>query len=96
MSMCPGDNDRGRPEPSGTQVLASDRCARVTSGGGTSVTPRPNDLVFNYLVSRWLLGQDPPAVDMLAWNDDATGSAARYDSGQRGRSGRNADTLGLG
>jgi len=30
---------------------------------------RPNDLVFNYLVSGWLLGQDPPSFDVLAWND---------------------------
>jgi polyhydroxyalkanoate synthase subunit PhaC len=39
---------------------------------------RPNDLVFNYLVSGWLLGQDPPSFDVLAWNDDATGVSARF------------------
>ncbi|HEY6278162.1 MAG TPA: alpha/beta fold hydrolase [Streptosporangiaceae bacterium] len=39
---------------------------------------RPNDLVFNYLVSGWLLGQDPPAFDVLAWNDDATAMSARF------------------
>jgi polyhydroxyalkanoate synthase len=39
---------------------------------------RPNDLVFNYLVSGWLLGQDPPSFDVLAWNDDATGVGARF------------------
>jgi polyhydroxyalkanoate synthase subunit PhaC len=39
---------------------------------------RPNDLVFNYLVSGWLLGQDPPAFDVLAWNDDATAISARF------------------
>ena len=39
---------------------------------------RPNDLVFNYLVSGWLLGQDPPAFDVLAWNDDATGVSATF------------------
>ena len=33
---------------------------------------RPNDLIFNYLVSNWLLGQDPPAFDILAWNSDNT------------------------
>ena len=38
---------------------------------------RPNDLVFNYLVSGWLLGQDPPSFDVLAWNDDATAVSAR-------------------
>ncbi|HYZ54204.1 MAG TPA: alpha/beta fold hydrolase [Streptosporangiaceae bacterium] len=39
---------------------------------------RPNDLVFNYLVSGWLLGEDPPAFDVLAWNDDATGLSVRF------------------
>jgi polyhydroxyalkanoate synthase len=39
---------------------------------------RPNDLVFNYLVSGWLLGQDPSSFDVLAWNDDATSITARF------------------
>jgi polyhydroxyalkanoate synthase subunit PhaC len=33
---------------------------------------RPNDLIFNYVVSNWLLGQAPPAFDILAWNGDST------------------------
>jgi polyhydroxyalkanoate synthase len=33
---------------------------------------RPNDLVFNYLVNDWLMGNDPPAFDILAWNSDTT------------------------
>jgi polyhydroxyalkanoate synthase subunit PhaC len=41
---------------------------------------RPNDLVFNYLVNGWLLGEDPPAFDVLAWNDDATGMTARLSA----------------
>jgi poly[(R)-3-hydroxyalkanoate] polymerase subunit PhaC len=39
---------------------------------------RPNDLVFNYLVSGWLLGNDPSAFDVLAWNDDATAISAKF------------------
>jgi polyhydroxyalkanoate synthase len=39
---------------------------------------RPNDLVFNYLVSGWLLGQNPPSFDVLAWNDDATAVSAKF------------------
>ncbi|WP_153505853.1 PHA/PHB synthase family protein [Cumulibacter manganitolerans] len=33
---------------------------------------RANDLIFNYVVSRWLKGEAPPAFDMLAWNEDST------------------------
>jgi poly[(R)-3-hydroxyalkanoate] polymerase subunit PhaC len=33
---------------------------------------RPNDLIFNYVVSRWLKGEPPSAFDILAWNDDST------------------------
>lgn len=40
---------------------------------------RPNDLVFSYLVNDWLLGNDPPAFDVLAWNDDATNMASAFE-----------------
>ena len=33
---------------------------------------RPDDLIFNYLVNNWLLGEDPPVFDILAWNADGT------------------------
>jgi len=33
---------------------------------------RANDLIFNYVVSNWLMGEDPPAFDILAWNSDST------------------------
>ncbi len=33
---------------------------------------RARDLVWNYVVSGWLMGEQPPAFDILAWNADGT------------------------
>jgi len=39
---------------------------------GTFDVLRANDLIFNYVVSNWLMGESPPAFDILAWNADST------------------------
>jgi polyhydroxyalkanoate synthase subunit PhaC len=39
---------------------------------GTFDILRANDLIFSYVASNWLMGQDPPAFDILAWNADST------------------------
>ncbi|MGJ7506320.1 alpha/beta fold hydrolase [Variovorax sp. GT1P44] len=41
---------------------------------------RPNDLIWNYWVNNYLLGNDPPAFDILYWNADTTRLPAAFHS----------------
>jgi polyhydroxyalkanoate synthase len=38
---------------------------------------RPNDMIWNYWVNNYLMGQSPPAFDVLYWNSDTTRLPAR-------------------
>lgn len=79
-------------EPSLVEVLATDRVRRQLSKDAAAqkiydhsaiatnfAWMRPNDLIFNYVVSNWLLGESPPAFDILAWNADSTNLTAAFD-----------------
>jgi polyhydroxyalkanoate synthase len=52
--------------------MAKEGTLEGKSMAGAFEVLRANDLIFNYVVSNWLMGQDPPAFDILAWNADST------------------------
>jgi polyhydroxyalkanoate synthase subunit PhaC len=52
--------------------MATEGHLKGESMAGTFDLLRANDLIFNYVVSNWLMGQSPPAFDILAWNADST------------------------
>ena len=60
------------------QAAANEDIVPETSLRSLFAMLRPNDLVFNYLVSGWLKGESPAPFDVLAWNDDATRTTARF------------------
>ncbi len=41
---------------------------------------RPNDLIWNYVINNYLMGNKPPAFDILYWNNDTTNLSAQLHS----------------
>jgi len=82
-----------RQEDSEVGALVSDRTIElarqrskakgILSGDDLSRTfawMRPNDLIWNYVVNNYLLGDKPPAFDILFWNNDTTNLPAALHS----------------
>jgi polyhydroxyalkanoate synthase len=62
------------------QQMAAKGVLEGSQMAGTFDMLRANDLIFSYVVSNWLMGQDPPAFDILAWNGDSTRMPAAMHS----------------
>ena len=62
------------------QAMAKKGYLEGSQMAGTFDLLRANDLIFSYVVSGWLMGEDPPAFDLLAWNADSTRMPAAMHS----------------
>jgi polyhydroxyalkanoate synthase subunit PhaC len=86
MMVCvlepkPGDTEASSLVSHNGIALARQRAAKKGVIEGSSLARgfawlRPNDLIWNYVINNYLLGEDPPAFDILFWNADATNLSA--------------------
>jgi polyhydroxyalkanoate synthase len=85
LMVCVLDNARaGTTAALGSRDLAAAAVAESARKGyldGRALAEvfawlRPNDLIWSYWVNNYLLGKDPPAFDVLFWNQDTVRMAA--------------------
>jgi polyhydroxyalkanoate synthase len=85
LMVCALDNERaGTVSALTSRDLAAAAIAESARKGyldgsalaGVFTWLRPNDLVWSYVVNNYLLGKEPPAFDILYWNQDSVRLAA--------------------